>query len=105
MMRFLFTRSAATPPMGVSTMYGSQAAAVTAAMSVADSVRSSTYSGKANRSTALPNSDAICTMTSETNDRLINDSMKFSFLLHTFGWYVSTAKKESGETRTAQDAR
>ena len=42
MMRRLFTRSAATPPMGVSTRYGSHAAADTAPMSAADPVTFST---------------------------------------------------------------
>ena len=42
MMRRLFTRSAATPPIGVSTRYGSHAAADTAPMSAAEPVTFST---------------------------------------------------------------
>ena len=67
MMRCLRTRSATTPPMGVSTTYGNQAHAITAPIAADEPVRLSTYKGKANHSTALPKSDITWAATNARN--------------------------------------
>ena len=58
-------------------------------MSAAEPVWFSTYSGRAKRSTASPNNEAICAKITETNDRLSRVFMIVPFFyIHSVGMYI-----------------
>ncbi len=65
----LWRRSATTPPRGVSTTMGTNAAAEHRPNRLREPVTSSRYSGRTNRSTALPSREMICPITTKVKSR------------------------------------